>query len=80
MLVSPVCVMESFQAARMARRVDRGSNYPSWMTLSSRRMRIEWQSEDETEEENSQQDSQILRYSESSQKRKKEEETSFDCF
>lgn len=64
----------------MAGRVDRGSNYPSWMTLSSRHMKIEWQSEDETEEEHSQQDSQMLRYGESSLKRQKQEETSFDCF
>lgn len=59
----------------MAGRVDRGANYPSWMTFSSRRVKLERQSEDETEEEHSRQDSQKLRYGVSPQKREKEGET-----
>lgn len=41
--------------------MDRGANYPSWTALSSRRVELEQQSGDETEEEHSQQDCQMLR-------------------
>lgn len=58
--------------------MDRGANYPSWMALSSRRVELEQQSGDETEEEHSQQDCQMPRRAVNPQRWDEAGEASFD--
>lgn len=50
----------AFRQSEWQEKVDRGANYPSWTALSSRRVELEQQSGDETEEEHSQQDCQMF--------------------